>query len=256
MAPQFDDFDDFCRVTRQVCAAADVEDYTHIWWDARIHPGLGTIEVRAPGRPVRPAPGWRAGRPCPLPGPGRGRARPEPDPGEGGAGGVSLPGDPARPRAQPCSTGARSRCLRQSSPGKPSRRPGRPSAELGCEQELAHVEDDARARVRRRPAARCLRRGRHGGDCSSWLCEQTADCDSRWRSALAGGAGAVNRFARKRSRRLLARSLLVVCLASSNRSGSVPPCVSSRGPSSPWSRAGRHNRFRRTPWRDGRSGRR
>ncbi len=48
MAPQFDDFDDFCRVTRQVCAAAGLDDYTHIWWDARIHPGLGTIEVRAP----------------------------------------------------------------------------------------------------------------------------------------------------------------------------------------------------------------
>jgi carboxylate-amine ligase len=48
MAPQFTDFDDFCHVTRQVCVAADLDDYTHIWWDARIHPGLGTIEVRAP----------------------------------------------------------------------------------------------------------------------------------------------------------------------------------------------------------------
>jgi glutamate---cysteine ligase / carboxylate-amine ligase len=47
MAPAFEDFDDFTRVTRQVCDAAGVEDYTHIWWDARIHPGLGTIEVRA-----------------------------------------------------------------------------------------------------------------------------------------------------------------------------------------------------------------
>jgi carboxylate-amine ligase len=47
MAPEFDDFDHFCRVTRQVCAAGALEDYTHIWWDVRIHPGLGTIEVRA-----------------------------------------------------------------------------------------------------------------------------------------------------------------------------------------------------------------
>ena len=47
MAPEFDDFDHFCRVTRQVCAAGDLEDYTHIWWDARIHPALGTIEIRA-----------------------------------------------------------------------------------------------------------------------------------------------------------------------------------------------------------------
>jgi glutamate---cysteine ligase / carboxylate-amine ligase len=47
MAPQFEDFRHFCRVTRQVCTAAGLEDYTHIWWDARIHPGLGTIEIRA-----------------------------------------------------------------------------------------------------------------------------------------------------------------------------------------------------------------
>ncbi len=47
MAPEFEDFEHFCRVTRQVCTAGGLEDYTHIWWDARIHPGLGTIEVRA-----------------------------------------------------------------------------------------------------------------------------------------------------------------------------------------------------------------
>src|SRR3954447_22972834 len=47
MAPEFDDFEHFCLVTRQVCAAAGLDDYTHIWWDARIHPGLGTIEIRA-----------------------------------------------------------------------------------------------------------------------------------------------------------------------------------------------------------------
>jgi carboxylate-amine ligase len=47
MAPAFEDFEHFSRVTRQVCLAAGVEDYTHIWWDARIHPALGTIEVRA-----------------------------------------------------------------------------------------------------------------------------------------------------------------------------------------------------------------
>jgi glutamate---cysteine ligase / carboxylate-amine ligase len=47
MAPEFDDFEHYCRVTRQVCAAGGLDDYTHIWWDARIHPALGTIEVRA-----------------------------------------------------------------------------------------------------------------------------------------------------------------------------------------------------------------
>jgi glutamate---cysteine ligase / carboxylate-amine ligase len=48
MAPEFADFDDFRRVTRQVCTAAGLDDYTHIWWDVRIHPALGTIEIRAP----------------------------------------------------------------------------------------------------------------------------------------------------------------------------------------------------------------
>jgi carboxylate-amine ligase len=48
MAPEFASYQHFCDVTRQVCVAADLEDYTHIWWDVRIHPGLGTIEVRAP----------------------------------------------------------------------------------------------------------------------------------------------------------------------------------------------------------------
>ena len=47
MAPQFADFEHFTKVTRQVCAAGGLDDYTHIWWDVRIHPALGTIEVRA-----------------------------------------------------------------------------------------------------------------------------------------------------------------------------------------------------------------
>ena len=47
MAPEFDDFEHYCQVTRQICAAGGLDDYTQIWWDARIHPGLGTIEIRA-----------------------------------------------------------------------------------------------------------------------------------------------------------------------------------------------------------------
>ena len=47
MAPEFDDFAHFSKVTREVCAAGGLDDPTHIWWDARIHPGLGTIEIRA-----------------------------------------------------------------------------------------------------------------------------------------------------------------------------------------------------------------
>jgi len=47
MAPEFSSFDHFCEVTRQVCVAGGLNDYTHIWWDVRIHPALGTIEIRA-----------------------------------------------------------------------------------------------------------------------------------------------------------------------------------------------------------------
>ncbi|MDP9189933.1 MAG: YbdK family carboxylate-amine ligase [Actinomycetota bacterium] len=47
MAPPFEDINDFTRVTREVCLAAGLDDYTHIWWDVRLHPGLGTVEIRA-----------------------------------------------------------------------------------------------------------------------------------------------------------------------------------------------------------------
>ena len=47
MAPAFTDYADFERVTRQVCRAGDLDDYTEIWWDVRMHPQLGTIEIRA-----------------------------------------------------------------------------------------------------------------------------------------------------------------------------------------------------------------
>jgi glutamate---cysteine ligase / carboxylate-amine ligase len=43
----FRDYEDFCRVTDQLIAAAGVDDYTYIWWDVRPHPRLGTVEVRA-----------------------------------------------------------------------------------------------------------------------------------------------------------------------------------------------------------------
>jgi glutamate---cysteine ligase / carboxylate-amine ligase len=47
MAPEFRDIDHFWRVTREICTAAGLDDYTHIWWDARLHPALGTVEIRA-----------------------------------------------------------------------------------------------------------------------------------------------------------------------------------------------------------------
>lgn len=47
MAPEFADFDDFRRITGQVVVAGQLDDYTQIWWDVRLHPMLGTIEIRA-----------------------------------------------------------------------------------------------------------------------------------------------------------------------------------------------------------------
>lgn len=47
MAPEFTDYAHFSRVTREVCIAGGLPDYTHIWWDVRLHPRLGTIEIRA-----------------------------------------------------------------------------------------------------------------------------------------------------------------------------------------------------------------
>jgi carboxylate-amine ligase len=47
MPRRFRDYEDFCRVADQLIAAAGAEDYTHIWWDVRPHPKLGTVEVRA-----------------------------------------------------------------------------------------------------------------------------------------------------------------------------------------------------------------
>ena len=46
MAPEFENYADFRRVTDQVVAAAGVDDYTYIPWDAPIAPALGTVEVR------------------------------------------------------------------------------------------------------------------------------------------------------------------------------------------------------------------
>jgi carboxylate-amine ligase len=51
----FRDYDDFCRIVSQSVAAAGVEDYTFIWWDVRLHPRLGTVELRALDTQTSPA---------------------------------------------------------------------------------------------------------------------------------------------------------------------------------------------------------
>ena len=44
--PRFRDYADFAEVVGQLERTGCIADYTHIWWDVRLHPRLGTIEIR------------------------------------------------------------------------------------------------------------------------------------------------------------------------------------------------------------------
>jgi carboxylate-amine ligase len=44
--PRFRDYSDYASVVGQLEKTGCIADYTHIWWDIRLHPRLGTIEVR------------------------------------------------------------------------------------------------------------------------------------------------------------------------------------------------------------------
>jgi carboxylate-amine ligase len=44
--PRFRDYADYASVVGQLERAGCIADYTHIWWDIRLHPRLGTIEIR------------------------------------------------------------------------------------------------------------------------------------------------------------------------------------------------------------------
>jgi carboxylate-amine ligase len=44
--PRFSDYDDFAAVVGQLEKTGVIADYTHIWWDVRLHPRLGTVEIR------------------------------------------------------------------------------------------------------------------------------------------------------------------------------------------------------------------
>jgi carboxylate-amine ligase len=42
----FEDLDDYASTIAAVAEAGDLSDYTYVWWDVRLHPRLGTIELR------------------------------------------------------------------------------------------------------------------------------------------------------------------------------------------------------------------
>ena len=44
--PRFRDYNDYAEVVGQLEKTGCIADYTHIWWDIRLHPRFGTIEIR------------------------------------------------------------------------------------------------------------------------------------------------------------------------------------------------------------------
>ncbi|HYY04037.1 MAG TPA: carboxylate-amine ligase [Gaiellaceae bacterium] len=44
--PRFNSYEDYAAVVGQLEKTGCIADYTHIWWDIRLHPRLGTIEIR------------------------------------------------------------------------------------------------------------------------------------------------------------------------------------------------------------------
>jgi glutamate---cysteine ligase / carboxylate-amine ligase len=46
LPPRFASYDDYAEVVGRLERTGCIADYTHIWWDVRLHPRLGTVEVR------------------------------------------------------------------------------------------------------------------------------------------------------------------------------------------------------------------
>jgi carboxylate-amine ligase len=44
--PRFSGYADYAAVVGQLEKTGCIADYTHIWWDVRLHPRLGTVEIR------------------------------------------------------------------------------------------------------------------------------------------------------------------------------------------------------------------
>jgi carboxylate-amine ligase len=50
--PALESYSDWERLVERLVATGLVSDYTAIWWDARIHPRFGTLEIRTPDQPT------------------------------------------------------------------------------------------------------------------------------------------------------------------------------------------------------------
>ena len=44
--PRFESYQEFAELIGQLERTGCIADYTHIWWDIRLHPRLGTVELR------------------------------------------------------------------------------------------------------------------------------------------------------------------------------------------------------------------
>ena len=44
--PRFENYQEFAELIGQLERTGCIADYTHIWWDIRLHPRLGTVELR------------------------------------------------------------------------------------------------------------------------------------------------------------------------------------------------------------------
>ena len=50
--PMLDSYEEWEALIERLVGTGLVTDYTAIWWDARIHPRFGTLEIRAPDQPT------------------------------------------------------------------------------------------------------------------------------------------------------------------------------------------------------------
>jgi carboxylate-amine ligase len=48
LPPRFESYDDYASMVSWMETTGVIGDYTHLWWDVRPHPRLGTIELRVP----------------------------------------------------------------------------------------------------------------------------------------------------------------------------------------------------------------
>ena len=48
LPPRFESYEDYAETVSWMEQTGAIDDYTHLWWDVRPHPRLGTIELRVP----------------------------------------------------------------------------------------------------------------------------------------------------------------------------------------------------------------